>query len=314
MKLKTLLAIFFIIALAALAVSCTGTVEQTDPPEKTTGTSGTTVGSTATSSVTASTTASAIRTTTKTVISTKNTTKKWTGTKQSTTKVIMITVTTTRVSTALAPDYRTKLPPTLPGGKPLELHIRIGLDAEADMMNVNGNASNIRFGSARAKYGNALSFCNMPDNSGGFLAPYVKLIPFNAFTPEGIGGVLWYIDFSQVEPDPTKSGPCASIGINSNYRSDGNSSTPGSAVGYYYKDGEWVLTTNVNLCRMQLPEGFAGWVYVPLSSYSGAGLLYDASTGIGTSNAFITSLSIFVDHYKYSNDKPVTVDEILFVG
>ena len=144
-------------------------------------------------------------------------------------------------------------------------------------------------------------------NSGAGNRAEGNLVLGEGVSMKGVRGVLFYVDFSRVEAN-SGAGPVASVTLNGNdYRSN-----YGSKVGYYYQGGSWNQTSAVNACRMQLPVGFAGWVYVPLTSYTGAGALYDAETGIGL-DVTVTNMNLYTDGYVYSATNSITFDEILFV-
>ena len=287
MKLKTLLMVVAMLCVSLFVVACGG-------GDDTTATPGTNApGATTTKAQTTKTT----------------TTKKTTTSK----------VTTTTVTTTLSPDFYTKIPAKLPNNETYTINTRVGLESENDYLSFGsgeGKIANIVWGTPCGIYGNGLSFaCSMTAGTNGTpnrAEGNLKLV--DPIFPTGIKGVLWYVDFSKMEVDTAKEGPCASVTINGNkYRSNKNGTGAGLNIGYYLKDGEWVQTTNVNSCRMQLPQGFAGWVYVPLTSYSGEGTLYDSTTGLGIEGEFITDMNLYTDHYVYSDTKSIVFDEILFV-
>ena len=282
MKLKTLLMIIAMLCISLFAVACGGgddttTAAGTDAPAATT--------------------------------TAKETTKKTTTKKTTTTKA-----TTTTVTTTLAPDYMTKLPASLPNNQTFEIHTRIGLDTADDYLSIDGHKFTNMTWDAQGIYGGSCNFaCDLED---GRAECTVSLA--DSISPLGMKGVMWYIDFSRVDPNTAKNGPCTSITLGKNtYRSnlgDGSAAGLGQATGYYYLNGEWVTTTNVNSCRMEVPHGFKGWVYVPLTSYNGAGELYDGTTGVGIEGKWINAINLYTDYYTYSDAKTLTFDEILFVG
>ena len=241
MKLRTLLAVLSLLFLATAFAACREGGDNTLSPL---------------SSKTAPSVTLAFYTT----VSGRNTTKA---------KTLATTVTTTPPDPPELPsEYFAILPDSLPDGAAFEIHTRFGLDDSYYYSTLGSTqCSNITWDSTYAIYGNALSFaCNIkPDYVRAQC--YVDL--FDYCVPVGARGIMWYVDFSRVDPDPNWEGPCASISLNGNaYRSrqiDGVS----EGVGYYYQNGEWVPTVSVNACRMQLPKSFVGWVYVPLTSYNG---------------------------------------------
>ena len=194
------------------------------------------------------------------------------------------------------------------------MHTRLGLDSASDYAGFGsgeGKCTNVTWSSTGAVAGNALSFaCSMTANTGGTPNRAEGTLTLKeSVSSEGIKGILFYVDFSRVDPDTSKAGPVASITLNGNdYRSN-----YGDKIGYYYLNGEWVQTTATNACRMQLPTGFAGWVYVPITSYTGAGTLYNAETGVGVAGVEITNMNLYTDYYTYSDQKSITFDEIIFV-
>ena len=286
MKLKTLLLIVAILCVSLFVVACNGeeTTAANDDPQ-----------------------GGDVTTTAKAV----TTTKKATTTKKT-------TVTTTTVTTTLDPNYKTKLPAKLPDGSTFDIHTRIGLDAEADYVKFASSESKIAgitWITSGGVYGGALKFaCNMTLNNGAGNRAEGNLELLDPFLPEGIKGVMWYVDFSGVDADPAKNGMCTSVTINGNtYRSKLDANVADSGKGWYYKDGAWVETQAVNACRMEIPAQFKGWLYVPITSYNGAGDLYDAATKTGLGNVFVQNMNLYTDHYVYSDSKFIIYDEIVFV-
>ena len=287
MKLKTLLTVLAMLCISLFVVACGGGEETTaDPGTQAPG-----------------------ATTTKATTTKKTTTKKSTTTK----------VTTTTVTTTLAPDYMSKLPTALPNNETFEIHTRIGLDTIDDYLAIEGVKYANMTWDAQGIYGGSCNFgCSMTAGSNGTPNRAECYVSFaDSVDPAGMKGVMWYVDFSRVDPNTEKGGPCTSITLGNNtYRSnlgDGSNTGLGKATGYYYNNGEWVQTTNVNSCRMEVPHGFKGWVYVPLTSYNGAGELYDGTTGIGIEGKWIQGINLYTDYYVYSDVKTLTFDEVLFV-
>ena len=244
------------------------------------------------------------------------TTKAQTTTTKKTTKTTTSKVTTTTVTTTLSPDFFTKIPAKLPNNETYEIHTRYGLDAENDYLSFTGEKyTNLQWIN-NGIYGNAISFaCSMTADKGNPNRAEGTLNLMDPLQMQGVKGVLWYVDFSKLSKNPAQTnvgdGVCTSVTLEGNtYRS--NLGGNGTSTGYYLKDGEWVQTTNVNACRMNVPDKFAGWLYVPLSSYGGAGDLYDATTGIGNEK-FITKFNLYTDGYTYTDQASVVFDEIIFV-
>ena len=275
MKLKTLLFVVAILCVSLFVVACgedeTTTAEQGDN--------------------------------TTTAATTKATTKK-------TTKERTTVATTTTVTTTLDPNYKNILPAKLPDNSTYDIHTRIGLDAEADIMAISGNYANGKFTTTGAIYGGAWSM-ELDTVKNSRMEAYVDLL--DPFTPEGVKGIMWYVDFSAVAPAEGKE-MCTSTTINTNaYRSKLDANVAGSGIGYYYKDGAWVETQAINACRMQIPSQFKGWVYVPITSYNGAADLFDAGTKLGLGNVFVQNIRLYTDHYVFEAGKPIIFDEIIYV-
>ena len=257
-------------------------------------------------------------TTTTTAETPENTTAAATTTKETTTKATTTkktTVTTTTVTTTLDPNYKNLLPAKLPDGSTFDIHTRIGLDSADDYVNISGNYQNLKFTTDGAIYGNGLSMEVNPADSAPRVQAFIDLL--DPFTPEGVKGIMWHVDFSAAAPVADKP-MCTSTTINvNNYRA--NHGGAGTAKGYYFKDGAWVETTNVNACRMEIPANFKGWVYIPLSEYwksgstDSAGDLYDAGTKLGLGNVFVQNIRLYTDGYEMVAGKPIIFDEVLYL-
>jgi hypothetical protein len=105
---------------------------------------------------------------------------------------------------------------------------------------------------------------------------------------------------------------CASVTLNgNNNRSNGPANSAGSAVAYYFDGNAWVQTTNVTSCRLEIPNNFAGWIYVPSSSF------FDKVSGTALGDTFgdifLTSMRCYTDGYVYSAENYIIFDEIVFV-
>ena len=214
------------------------------------------------------------------------------------------------------------LPALLPDGTPIEDFVRpYCLDDVLDKdgylthyFNGGNSASTVRIRTVEegAVFGTAFSFAGYGKTPGGDRGE-VKIQSYYEANVKGARGIIFYIDFTHVEPDPSKT-LCASVTLNSGaYRS--NKANNGS-VGYYYKDGVWTETKNVTVCRMALPESFAGWIYVPASSFLQTS---DKTEVVDEQGRFfdinVESMYCFTDGYKYSADDSgyIIVDEIIYV-
>ena len=289
MKLKTLLLVVAILCVSLFVVACGDDVETTAGGEG----EGTTAAAT----------------------TTKATTKKTTAEK--TTKA-----TTTTVTTTLDPNYKNIIPAKLPDGSTYDIHTRLGLDAEADYVSFDGQKyANLEWATTGGAYGGCLKFgCHQTVNNGGPNRAEGTLVLLDPFMPEGVKGILLYVDASGLTANGAGSVPAGqvafSITIGTNtYRS--NKGGNNTAKGYYYKDGAWVETTNVNACRMAVPNGFKGWMYVSITEYwksnvDSAGDLYDAN-GIGLENVIVDRFNLYTEGYDYTTAGAIIFDEILFV-
>ena len=214
------------------------------------------------------------------------------------------------------------LPSLLPDGTPIENFVRpYCMDDEYDKDGylthyyTGGNSAatvKIRTVEEGAAFGTAFSFAGYGKTAGGDRGE-VKFFSYYEASVKGAKGIIFYIDFTHVEPDPSKK-LCASVTLNSgSYRT--NKADNGS-VGYYYKDGLWTETKNVTVDRMELPESFAGWIYLPATSYQQTS---DKTSVVDASGRFIDinveSMYCFTDGYKYSADDSgfIIVDEIIYI-
>ncbi len=143
------------------------------------------------------------------------------------------------------------------------------------------------------------SFYNMDDN----IENNVK----------GAKGILFWVDYSHVDAKEDAQ-LCASVTINNN-DVRANIADHGS-LGYYFKDGAWNETHNVNACRMEVPAGFAGWIYIPAASFVYSS---DKSTAADENGRFqdidVQSMRCYTDGYVYTDaeDKYVIFDEIIYI-
>ena len=214
------------------------------------------------------------------------------------------------------------LPSLLPDGTPIENFVRpYCFDDEYDSDGylthyyTGGNSSGtvkIRTVEEGAAFGTAFSFAGYGKTPGGDRGE-VKFFSYYEASVKGAKGILFYIDFTHVEPDSSKT-LSASVTLNSgSYRTN---KANNESVGYYYKDGLWTETHNVTVCRMALPESFAGWIYLPATSYQQTS---DKTSVVDAQGRFIDisveSMYCFTDGYKYSADDSgyIIVDEIIYV-
>lgn len=154
----------------------------------------------------------------------------------------------------------------------------------------------------------------------------ITLKTFNEITIAGAKGVMFYVDFSHVTV--VEEGKlCASVTINTNdYRSTRGANETSTA--YYWDGFNWIETHNINACRMLLPTGFCGWVYVPATSYwYNKGDKVDGvypncaadEKGLFTDEIPTDILSFnmrcYTDGYQYTDaaDQYIIFDEILFI-
>ena len=214
------------------------------------------------------------------------------------------------------------LPALLPDGTPIETFVRpYCMDDEYDSDGylthyyTGGNSSGtvkIRTVEEGAAFGTAFSFAGYGKTPGGDRGE-VKFFSYYEANVKGAKGILFYIDFTHVEPDSSKT-LSASVTLNSgSYRTN---KANNESVGYYYKDGLWTETHNVTVCRMALPESFAGWIYLPATSFQQTS---DKTSVADAQGRFIDisveSMYCFTDGYKYSADDSgyIIVDEIIYV-
>lgn len=144
----------------------------------------------------------------------------------------------------------------------------------------------------------------------------ITLTPANdVVSVAGAKGILFYVDMSAVTTQENGQ-LCASVTINTNdIRSRGPENANNSAVAYYYLDGLWVQTTNINVCRLALPDAFKGWIYVPATSFyqDYDGRYWDSATGCFNDFFFISNMRCYTDGYVYNSEQFIIFDEITFV-
>ena len=207
------------------------------------------------------------------------------------------------------------MPVSLPDFSAYEIVSRaMSFDAGADEYVIGGNSQ----GSTTfinevegAIFGQAVKMKAI--NDAGSNRAEIEVTPLLDMDISTAKGVMFYVDFSNVVDNPEKP-QCASVTINTNkYRAKGpnNGNGDGSAVGYYYVAGTWVQTSNVNACRMEIPANFAGWIYIPSTSFYGS----DEAAGLGETfgDIFVMNMRCYTDGYTYSADNYIIFDEVVFV-
>ncbi len=162
-----------------------------------------------------------------------------------------------------------------------------------------------------AVFGQAVKMAAIADSGSG--RAEIQVLPLGDMDISTAKGVMFYVDFSNVLPAEGKE-MCASVTINTNsYRAKGPQGGNGdsTAVAYYYDGGAWVQTTNINACRQQIPQNFAGWLYIPSSTFYGSA--EGAALGETFGDIFVMNMRCYTDGYTYSADNYIIFDEIVFV-
>ena len=216
------------------------------------------------------------------------------------------------------------VPALLPDGKPLEKFVRpyclddvLDKDELFTHYYVSGNSSpNIELvdTDGGAIYGKAFKIPAYGKTPGGDRAE-IQVQSFYDANVKGAKGIMFYVDLSHTTPnDPTLGKPtCASVTINvNNYRA--NMADHGS-VGYYFDGLAWNITNNVNACRMQLPDQFKGWVYIPATSFVNSSKEPIADADGLFPDLAVENMRCYTDGYVYSTDSSsyVIFDEILYI-
>jgi len=219
------------------------------------------------------------------------------------------------LSAAEQAAIKAAMPVSLPDFAAYEIVTRVmSFDRGADDYVIQGNSQ----GSAQyvgeadgAVYGQALKLAACSDK--GDSRTEVEVVPLSDMDISTAKGIMFYVDFSNVQINPEKP-MCTSVTINTNtYRAKGPNNGNGdkSAKGYYYVAGSWVETANVNACRMEIPANYVGWVYIPATSF------YDGTNkcGLGETfgDIFVMNMRCYTDGYVYSADNYIIFDEIVFI-
>ena len=209
------------------------------------------------------------------------------------------------------------MPATLPDLSGYEIVCRtMSFDYGPDEYYVEGNsAGSVQFVdvSGGAIFGQAIKMAAIADSGSG--RAECQVLPFGDMDISTAKGVMFYVDFSNLLPheDATKE-MCASVTINTNkYRAKGptNGNGDSTAVAYYFDGTSWVQTTNINACRQRIPANFAGWLYIPSSTFYGS--TEGAALGETFGEIFVENMRCYTDGYAYSADNYIIFDEIVFV-
>lgn len=219
------------------------------------------------------------------------------------------------ISTSEMDILRLAMPMSLPDGSNFEILTRLMCFDNEDDYTVGGNSKgSVKFvgESDGAVYGKAIRFAGKADSKDS--RGEIQVSPATVKCVEGARGILFYVDFSHIK---VKEGAemCASVTINTNSVRSKGTGDNGTAVAWYFLDGMWVETTNINACRLQIPQNFAGWVYVPASSFTQTadGLYWDSATNTFTDTVFVDNMRCYTDGYVYDADSYVIFDEITFI-
>ena len=211
---------------------------------------------------------------------------------------------------------RLTMPQTLPDGSDFDILTRLMCcDNDEDYFISGNSAGSTSFvGEADgAVYGKAIRFAGKADSKES--RGEITVQPATVRDVAGAKGILFYVDYSNVAPQEGVE-MCASVTINTNtIRSQGPDCTTGSAIGWFYSDGVWTETTNIVSCRLQIPQNFKGWLYVPATSFTQTtdGEFWDAATGCFNDNFFVDNMRCYTDGYIYSADSYIIFDEITFI-
>ena len=208
-----------------------------------------------------------------------------------------------------------RMPIALPDLSQYEIVTRLmSFDRGADDYVIQGNSQgSVKFvGETEGAIFGQATKVNAIDDGGTKRTEYT-VVPLEDVVINDAKGVMFYVDFSNVAPNPEKP-MCTSVTINTNkYRAKGpnNGNGNGEGIGYYYMAGTWFQTSNVNACRMEIPANFVGWLYIPSTSFYGS----DEAAGLGETfgDIFVMNMRCYTDGYVYSADNYIIFDEIVFV-
>ena len=213
---------------------------------------------------------------------------------------------------------RLAMPQTLPDGSTFSILTRLMCCDDEAEYSISGNSS----GSTKfvdeaggAVYGKAVCFAGKADSKDS--RGEISISPNYIRDVSGAKGILFYVDFSNVKKsDNPEAKMCASVTINTNnIRAQGPDKATGSAVSYYYADGVWTQTTNINSCRQEIPDNFKGCMYIPATSYYQTydGQYWDSATGCFNDFVFVENMRCYTDGYTYDASSTIIFDEITFI-
>lgn len=206
------------------------------------------------------------------------------------------------------------MPVSLPDYSPYEIVTRVMcFDRGADDYYIEGNsAGGVQYVDEAngAVFGQAIKMNAISDKGDG--RAEIQILPYGDMDISTAKGVMFYVDFSNVQLGAESGKMCASVTLNTNdYRSNGPENTKGSGIAYYYQAGSWVQTSNITSCRMQIPDNYIGWIYVPASSFYGK----NEASALGETfgDILVMNMRCYTDGYTYSADNYIIFDEIVFV-
>ena len=228
------------------------------------------------------------------------------------------------------------IPGTLPNNVAYEVCQYIGLEGTETATGTKywGGFSTQRAGI----FGNALSFASgvyagasgaktakdpATVTEGTPVGGEVTVSPSNKFSMEGVTGVMWYVDFSNLTKSTAKTPNfCTAVPINL-YK--GTISTQfrtykGGVYYYNYNTNQWVESSVASggTDRIIVPDNYKGWIYAPLSSYISQKDLTITNTVFDTYDSNLTGITIntvqlYSNGYEFDTSKNIIWDEILFV-
>ncbi len=219
-------------------------------------------------------------------------------------------VTTAVVTTGIPAELKSLMPESLPDGKKYDAAIRVDFSNGDDYTQKRSSGSSVNVDFTKPGiYGTGVTL----DLSASGTRAEIGIEP-NEFViePAGCSGIMFYVDFSNTTPNLEKDGCCASITMQGN-DNRANKGT-GLSVAYYFQDGQWIETQNVNACRMQLPHQFKGWVYIPASSY----VKVADKSPISDENGNFIEMSVFnfylyTDYYDMTVPVAIVFDEVMWI-
>lgn len=206
----------------------------------------------------------------------------------------------------VATDPADYMPATLPEGVEYEVATKVGFESADEFKKIStGNNSTYEFSTDRAVNGNAITLIG---DAKGRAETYINIDPILV---EGVKGIMFHVDFSSTVGTKNADGSSKTVATitlaHNNFRSNAY-----EKKGYYLVDGttEWVETTGSD--RMSVPTGFKGWIYIPITSYSGKQIIWDPATGVASDNFATTGFRLYTDGYEFAGAK-ITFDELTYV-